>query len=81
MSFDKGFSREADKELLDLYIPVVVMPKRGKKNAAQSAEESEARFVGLRHAHSGVESAINALEHHGFCQEITAKVFCDTLQY
>ena len=65
MSFDKGFSRDADKELLDLYNPVVVMPRRGKKNAAQSAEESGARFVGLRHAHSGVESAINALEHHG----------------
>ena len=72
MSFDKGFTREADKELLDLYIPVVVMPKRGKKNAAQSAEESAARFVGLRHEHSGVESAINALEHHGLdrCRDV-----------
>jgi hypothetical protein len=65
ISFDKGFTRGADRELLDLYIPMVVMPRRGKKNAAQTAEESAPPFVKLRHAHSAVESAINALEHHG----------------
>jgi len=65
MSFDKGFTRAEDRELLGLYIPTVVMPKRGKKNAAERAQESAPQFVGLRHAHSGVESAINALEHHG----------------
>src|SRR5665647_751273 len=65
ISFDKGFTRGADRELLDLYIPMVVMPRRGKKNAAQTAEESAPPFVKLRHAHSAVESAINALEHYG----------------
>jgi hypothetical protein len=65
MSFDKGFTRTADRESLELYIPAVVMPKRGKKNAAETAMESAPQFVRLRRAHSAVESAINALEHHG----------------
>ncbi len=33
LSFDKGFTRAEDRELLSLYVPTVVMPKRGKKNA------------------------------------------------
>jgi len=65
ISFDKGFTRTADRELLKLYIPVVVMPKRGKKNAEEAAAEKKPEFVELRRAHSAVESAINALEHHG----------------
>lgn len=65
LSFDKGFTRRADRELLNLYIPTVVMPKRGKKNAAETAQEHTKQFVALRHAHSAVESEINSLEHHG----------------
>jgi hypothetical protein len=65
LSFDKGFTREADRELLSLYVPTVVMPKRGKKNAAETAREKDRRFVALRQAHSAVESEINSLEHHG----------------
>ncbi len=57
MSFDKGFARAADRELLELYIPIVVMPKRGRKNAAEAAAESDRKFVALRRQHS-------ALEHH-----------------
>ena len=30
VSFDKGFTRAEDRELLSLYVPTVVMPKRGK---------------------------------------------------
>jgi hypothetical protein len=37
MSFDKGFTRAEDRELLELYIPTVAMPKRGKKNATETA--------------------------------------------
>ena len=65
MSFDKGFTRQADRQLLELYIPTVVMPKRGKKTEAEAAREGEKKFVALRRAHSAVESAIAALEHHG----------------
>jgi hypothetical protein len=65
LSFDKGFTRAADRELLSLYIPEVVMPKRGKKNAAEAERESGKKFVALRRQHSAVESEINSLEQHG----------------
>lgn len=65
LSFDKGFTRAEDRELLSLYVPTVVMPKRGKKNTAESARENEKTFVALRKRHSAVESDINSLEHHG----------------
>ena len=65
LSFDKGFTRTEDRELLSLYVPTVVMPKRGKKNAAEFERESDKKFVALRQQHSAVESEINSLEHHG----------------
>ena len=65
ISFDKGFTRQEDRELLQLYIPAVVMPKRGKKNAEETEREKSKKFVALRRRHSAVESQINALEHHG----------------
>lgn len=65
LSFDKGFTRQADYELLKLYISEVVMPKRGKKNAEETEREHRKKFVALRRQHSAVESQINALEHHG----------------
>jgi len=65
LSFDKGFTRAADRDLLSLYVPTVVMPKRGKKNAAETQRESGKQFVALRRQHSAVESEINSLEHHG----------------
>jgi len=40
LSFDKGFTRTEDRDLLSLYVPTVVMPKRGKKNAAETERES-----------------------------------------
>jgi len=75
LSFDKGFTRESDRELLSLYVPVVVMPKRGKKNAVETQRESGKQFVALRHQHSAVESAINSLEHHGLnrCLDVGLK--------
>jgi IS5 family transposase len=65
LSFDKGFTRAEDRELLRLYVPAVVMPKRGKKNAAETEREGEKKFVALRQQHSAVESEINCLEQHG----------------
>jgi IS5 family transposase len=75
VSFDKGFTRAADRELLSLYVPEVIMPKRGKKNAAETERESEKKFVALRKQHSAVESEINSLEHHGLnrCLDVGIK--------
>jgi hypothetical protein len=65
LSFDKGFTRAEDREWLSLYVPTVVMPKRGKKSVAETERESEKKFAALRRRHSAVESDINSLEHHG----------------
>ena len=65
LSFDKGFTREEDRQLLACYIPEVIMPKRGKRNALEQERERARRFVQLRHQHHAIESDINCLEHHG----------------
>ncbi len=65
LSFDKGFSREADRQLLELYIGQVIMPKRGRRNHQEQARESGRSFRALRHQHHAIESDINCLEHHG----------------
>jgi len=61
ISFDKGFYKEENKELLGLYIPAVIMPKKGRKTNAEREEESGKTFKNLRHKHSAVESDINRL--------------------
>jgi len=61
MSFDKGFWSKANKELLSLYVPQVIMPKKGKLSAEEKQAESQPGFKALRHAHSAVESNINEL--------------------
>jgi len=65
LSFDKGFTRAEDRGLVELYIPEVIMPKCGKRNAAEEARESGRSFQRLRRKHHAIESDINALEHHG----------------
>ncbi len=65
LSTDQGFSRAADRELLGLYIPEVVVPKRGKRSRADQERENQRIFRRLRHQHSAIESDIHCLEHHG----------------
>jgi transposase, IS5 family len=65
LSFDKGFTREEDRQLLQLYIPEVIMPKRGRRNEAEQQREQQRSFRRLRNRHHAVESDINSLEHHG----------------
>lgn len=64
-SFDKGYYKKENKELLKLYIPYVVMPKKGKKNQEEKEEESQRNFIRLRNKHSAIESGINELERRG----------------
>jgi hypothetical protein len=83
ISFDKGFTRQEDRQLLGLYIPQVIMPKRGRKNAAEAEAEGTKTFIALRKAHSAVESAINALEHHGLnrCLDVGLEGYTRYLGY
>lgn len=65
MSMDKGFHSPANQRALAEHLDCVVLPKKGRRSAAERARESEAQFIALRRRHSAVESAINALEVHG----------------
>jgi len=64
-SFDKGFHSPANQSALAALIPLVVLPKKGKRSEAQREREAAPEFIRLRRQHSAVESAINALEVHG----------------
>lgn len=64
-SFDKGFHSPSNQKELAELIERVVLPKKGKLSEKRRVDESEPEFRVLRRQHSGVESAINALEVHG----------------
>lgn len=64
-SFDKGFWRKDNHDFLSGFVAKVIMPKKGKCNKAEKAEENTAVFKKLRNKHSAVESNINELEHRG----------------
>jgi hypothetical protein len=65
ISMDKGFHSRDNQDKLKEIVGLVVLPKKGRLNAADRARESDEEFVRLRRQHSAVESAINALEQHG----------------
>jgi len=77
LSLDKGFYSKANKEAIKDRIPLLVMPKKGKRNKEEDKEERDAEFVKLRNKHSAVESNINQLEHNGMgvCRDKTLKGF------
>jgi hypothetical protein len=64
-SFDKGFYSKENKNKVSELAQRVIMPKKGKPNSEEQAEQNQPIFKKLRHAHSAVESNINSLEHHG----------------
>ena len=64
-SFDKGFWRKENKEILQLEVPKVVIPKLGKRNKTEEQEEHSTSFKKLKNKHSAIESNINELEHRG----------------
>jgi transposase, IS5 family len=66
LSTDKGFySKENYQYCVDAGVKNVVMPKKGKPNKIEYEREHTKEFVSLRNKHSGIESNINMLEHHG----------------
>lgn len=66
ISTDKGFySKDNFAHCIKAGIEKVVMPKKGKLNKNEYEREHEKTFIKLRNKHSGVESNINMLEHHG----------------
>jgi len=64
-SFDKGFYSPLNREELQQRLDDVILPKKGKLSSRDKEHESSEVFVAGKRKHSGVESAINALENHG----------------
>ena len=64
-SFDKGYWRKENKQMLQLEVPKVVMPKLGKRNKQEEEEETSRSFKRLKNKHSAIESNINELENRG----------------
>jgi len=65
ISYDKGFHSPANQSALKDIVGLAVLPRKGRLSEAAKATESEPEFARLRRRHSAVESAINALGHHG----------------
>lgn len=64
-SFDKGFHSPQNQNDLKEHLDQVILPKKGRLSEADKQREGSDEFKKLRNRHSGVESAINGLEHHG----------------
>jgi IS5 family transposase len=64
-SFDKGFHSPENQVALKAQLELVALPRKGKLSQQAQAVERSEEFIKARHAHSAVESAINALEVHG----------------
>jgi len=76
-SFDKGYWAKENKELLQLEVEKVVMPKLGKRTKEEEAEETSRSYRRLKNKHSTIESNINELEHRGLdrCPDRSLKNF------
>jgi len=61
-SFDKGFWSPSNLQDLKAIVPLVALPKKGKRSGADAAREGSKEFGRLRKWHAGVESAIHALQ-------------------
>jgi Transposase DDE domain. len=64
-SFDKGFHSPDNQEKLPELLKQVVLPRKGKATSADQEKAKNPEYKKARRQHSAVESAINALEHHG----------------
>jgi hypothetical protein len=65
ISYDKGFSKSGNKELIETCIPKVILDKRGKLSKSEKEAQNSKDYKALKFAHSAIESNINCLEHHG----------------
>lgn len=64
-SFDKGFHSPNNQKKLREILDTVVIPQKGKLSKTNKEREHSEDFINIRHQHSAIESAINALEVHG----------------
>lgn len=60
-SFDKGFWTPTNLTELQALVPLVVLPKKGKRSEIDNEREHSRPFGRIRKWHAGVESCIHAL--------------------
>jgi transposase, IS5 family len=61
-SFDRGFHSGESQKGLKKFIPVVCIPKKGKKQGARQAAEASVAWQQARQKHPGVEALIGVLQ-------------------
>ena len=64
-SFDKGFWKPENRDLLKEKVKHLVLPKNGKYNAQERKIANSPIYKERRNKHSAIESNINELEHRG----------------
>ena len=62
ISFDRGFHSPDNQEQLAELVALVCLPKPGRKQAVEQAQAATVKFHQAKQRHSGVESAIGALQ-------------------
>ncbi len=62
LSFDRGFHSPANQKDLSKLVTHVCLPKPGVKQSVVQRQEADEEFRAAQHNHSGVESAIGALQ-------------------
>jgi len=64
-SFDKGFHSQENKIELSKILDRLILPGKGRITQTEREQSESKEYIKGRQKHSGVESAINALENHG----------------
>jgi len=65
VSYDKGFYSKDNREQLAEILDAYSLPKKGKLSETDNVIQSRDAYIKAKQKHSAVESAINALDHHG----------------
>lgn len=68
VSFDRGFHSPFNQTELPKIVPHVCLPKPGVKQAAVQEREADEIYHAAKQRHSGIESAIGALQSGNGCQ-------------
>lgn len=62
LSFDRGFHSPENQDELAKLVPCLCLPKPGAKQSVKQLADADADFLAAQQNHSGVESAIGALQ-------------------
>lgn len=64
-SFDQAFWSPSNYEILNKILEEIILPKKGKLSVGEKVRQATEYFIRGRKQHPAIESAQNALNHHG----------------